>query len=61
MAVYNKRAAAKENISVDAVSKEVMYQHYMLRLGIIPLSETVYELVHNSFIFITTKAVFGKY
>ena len=61
MAVYNRRASAKESISVDAVCKEVMYQHYMLRLGIIPLSETVHELVHNSFIFIPTRAVFGKY
>ena len=33
----------------------------MLRVGLIPLSETVHELVHNQFIFIPTTAVFGKY
>jgi len=61
MAVYKRRAAAKEDISIDAVCNEVMYQHYMMRVGIIPLSETVHELVHNGFGFIPTYAVFGKY
>lgn len=61
MAVYNKRCTCKEPLSEDMVAKEVMYQHYMLRVGLIPLSETVHELVHNQFIFIPTTAVFGKY
>jgi hypothetical protein len=61
MAVYNRRSSSKEDLAVDSVAKEVMYQHYMLRVGIIPLSETVHELVHNNFIFIPTNAVFGKY
>ena len=61
IAVYNRRAANREPLSEDMVAKEVMYQHYMLRVGLIPLSETVHELVHNQFIFIPTTAVFGKY
>lgn len=61
LAVYNKRCATREPLSEDMVAKEVMYQHYMLRVGLIPLSETVHELVHNQFIFIPTTAVFGKY
>ena len=61
MAVYNKRVANKEPITENMVAKEVMYQHYMMRVGIIPLAETVHELVHNQYIFIPTTAVFGKY
>lgn len=61
MAVYNRRSACKEDLSIDAVCNEVMYQHYMMRVGVIPLSETVHELVHNGFGFIPTYAVFGKY
>ena len=61
IAVYNKRVANREPITEDMVAKEVMYQHYMLRVGLIPLSETVHELVHNQFLFVPTSAVFGKY
>ena len=61
MAVYNKRCAMREPITEDLVAKEVMYQHYMLRVGLIPLSETAHELVHNQYLFIPTTAVFGKY
>lgn len=60
-AVYNKRCALHEPITEDMVAKEVMYNHYMLRVGLIPLSETVHELVHNQYLFIPTHAVFGKY
>lgn len=61
LAIYNKRLDNRESLSEDMVAKEVMYQHYMLRVGIIPLSETVHELVHNQYIFVPTTAVFGKY
>ena len=30
-------------------------------VGLIPLSETVHELVHNGYLFIPTDAVYGKY
>ena len=61
IAVYNKRKDNHEPITVDMVAKEIMYNHYMLRVGLIPLAETVHELVHNQFIFIPSHAVFGKY
>lgn len=61
MAVYNRRKTMNESLSEDMVAKEVMYQHYMLRVGLIPLSETVHELVHNQYVFVPTTAVFGKY
>ena len=61
VAVYNKRSALREPITEDMVAKEVMYNHYKLRVGLIPLAETVHELVHNQYIFVPTTAVFGKY
>lgn len=61
MAVYNKRSAYRESISEDMVAKEVMYLHYRMMVGLIPLAETVHELVHNQYLFVPTSAVFGKY
>lgn len=61
MAIYNRRCAAKESLDISAVCREVIYNHYMLRIGLIPLSETVHELVHNQFLFIPTNIVYGKY
>ena len=61
MAVYNKKCANREYISENMIAKEAMYQHYMLRIGIIPLSETAHELVHNQYLFVPSTAVMGKY
>lgn len=59
--VFNKRVFYGEDIDVEDVAKEVMYIHYFLIVGLIPLSETVHELVHNQFIFIPTDKVVGNY
>ena len=61
LAIYNKRCAMKESIDISAVCREVIYNHYILRVGLIPLAETVHELVHNQFLFIPTNVVYGKY
>jgi len=61
LAVYNKRCAFRESISDEMVAKEVMYNHYKMNIGLIPLSETVHELVHNQYLFVPTTAVFGVY
>ena len=50
--VFNKRKAYKEDLSIFMVAKEVMYVHYCLMVGLIPLAETVHELVHNKYLFI---------
>ena len=50
--VYNKRVAFHESIEEEWVAKEVMYLHYNLMVGLIPLAETVHELVHSGKIFI---------
>jgi len=59
--VYVKRLALHEPITENTVAKEVMWNHYRMEVGLIPLSETVHELVHNGFLFIPTTSVFGYY
>ena len=59
--IFCKRMAKKEPITVNLVAKEVMYIHYKMMVGLIPLSETVHEIVHNGFLFVPTTHVFGKY
>ena len=38
-----------------------MYNHYKMNIGLIPLSETIQELVHNQYIFIPSDRVFGNW
>ena len=60
-AVFHKRCKYKEPVNVNLVAKEVMWLHYRMQVGLIPLSETVHELVHNGFLFIPTDKVYGIY
>lgn len=59
--VTNKRITLHENMDEQITSKEVMLLHYNLLVGLIPLAETVHELVHNQYLFIPTTKVFGFY
>lgn len=59
--VYNKRVAFNEPLDEEYVAKEVMYLHYNLMVGLIPLTETVHQLVHAQYLFVPTTAVLGKY
>ena len=59
--VYNKRVAFNEPLDEEYVAKEVMYLHYNLMVGLIPLAETVHQLVHAQYLFVPTTAVLGKY
>ena len=59
--VYNKRVSYNEPLDEEFVAKEVMYLHYNLMVGLIPLAETVHQLVHASYLFVPTSAVYGKY
>lgn len=61
LTVFNKRVFYNEDLDVEEVAKEVMYIHYFLIVGLIPLSSTVHELVHNNFLFIPTDKVVGNY
>lgn len=59
--IFNKRSYYRESLNVEMVAKEVMFLHYNLYVGLIPLSETVHELVHNNYLFIPMDRVMGKY
>ena len=59
--VYNKRVAFNEPLDEEMVAKEVMYLHYCLWVGLIPLAETVHELVHNQYIFVPSTKVLGNW
>lgn len=61
MTIFNKRMFYHESLEVEMVAKEVMYIHYFLMVGIIPLAETVHELVHEQVIFIPIDHVMGNY
>lgn len=61
MTIFNKRKFYNESLEVEMVAKEVMYIHYFCMVGIIPLAETVHELVHNQIVFIPIDNVFGNY
>ena len=59
--VYSKRLCNHEPLSELMVAKEVMWVHYNMMVGLIPLSETVHELVHQGMLFIPLNKVFGIY
>lgn len=59
--VYMKRMKRKEDMDEQLTATEVMLLHYNLLVGLIPLAETVHELVHNQYLFIPTTEVFGFY
>ena len=59
--VYKKRSYYREDISPEMVAKEILYLHYKFYIGLIPLSETVHELVHNNYLFIPCDRVLGDF
>lgn len=59
--VVNKRLQHRESVDPELVAKEVMFLHYKLLVGLIPLAETPHELVHNNYLFIPLDMVLGKY
>ena len=59
--IFNKRSKLHECLDIEAVAYEVVYVHYCLMVGLIPLSETVHELVHTQYIFVPCNKVYGYY
>lgn len=59
--VFNKRSAYHQDLNPEMVAKEVMYLHYKLLVGLIPVAETVHELIHNQYLFVPTDKVMGHY
>ena len=61
LVVFRKRQTNGEDIDEESIAKEVMWNHYNGFVGLIPLSETAHELVHNSYLFIPSTHVFGEW
>jgi len=59
--VYRKRIYYQESLDVQMVAKEVTMLHYKLLVGLIPLSKTVHQLVHDGKLFIPVYNVLGRY
>lgn len=61
MTVINKRSAFGESLSEEDIALEVMYLHYTLLVGLIPVSSTEHALVHNQYLFIPLDNVLGNH
>ena len=61
LAVFRKRQQRKESTNLEAVAQEIMYLHYIGWVGLIPLSATVHDMVHNQYLFVPTDRVRGNY
>lgn len=59
--VYRKRLYYGEPMESHMVAKEIMVLHYKLLVGLIPLSKTAHQLVHDGKLFIPSSNVLGNY
>lgn len=59
--VFKKRSSLNESLNINAVAEEILYLHYIGWVGLIPLSATVHDMVHNSYVFIPTNKIRGFY
>lgn len=59
--VYRKRLFYNESLTSNMLAKEVTFLHYNLMVGLIPLAETVHELIHNNYLFIPMDKVYGNF
>ncbi len=59
--VLNKRLALGLPTNIELVALEVTALHYYLFVGLIPLSETVHQLVHSQYLFVPVTNVLGNY
>jgi hypothetical protein len=59
--VYIRHKSMGRDPNPLLIAEEVMKLHYQDRVGLIPLSVTVHELVHNGKLFIPLQCVAGNY
>ena len=59
--VFNKRLYYGESLELQAVAKEVCKLHYYLVVGLVALTKTEHELVHNHYLFVPCTRVLGDY
>ena len=59
--IYKKRLQSGEPTDIRSTAYEVMWNHYSLLVGLIPLCETVHELAHSGVLFLNVNKVYGFY
>lgn len=59
--VFNKRLFYGESLELQATAKEATKLHYYLVVGLVALTKTEHELVHNSYLFVPADKVLGDY
>lgn len=57
----NKRQKLEEPLNVFDIAEEIMEYHYSNKVGLIPLSKTMHELVTNGKIFIPLQYIYQDY
>lgn len=50
-----------EKLSNFMIAKQVMYEHYMGNVGLVPLSTTIHEAVHNGAVTVPASKIYGNY
>ena len=59
--IVNKYIDLDLDLNPLLISEEVMKLHYQNKVGLVPLSATVHQLVHDGKIFIPLQCVYGDY
>ena len=59
--VYQKRCYYQESLEPEMVAKEVMMLHYKLIVGLVSLTTTEHELMHDSRIFFPVDKILGRW
>ena len=59
--VIRKRMNLNESIDICDVVKEVFWLHYAGWVGLVPVCETVHQMIHGQFVFVPTHIVRGNY
>ncbi len=59
--VLNRRRAEGDLITPLAIADEIMELHYNENVGLIPLTKTIHQLVHDDNIFLPLQLIYHKY
>ena len=59
--VIKKRLDNQQSIDIFDIAKEVMWLHYIGYVGLIPVCETVHQMIHNQYIFIPLHIIRGNF
>lgn len=59
--VIRKRMEIQDSLDIFDIAKEIMWLHYKGYVGLIPVCETVHEMIHNQYIFVPLHIIRGNF